>query len=84
VDTDRGPHVVTGRRVQKLRQRARRAQKAGKTASVLTIRDHPGGPLSVLFVGEPGQPSPAFAYFPQNAKRPPAEAEGREASAPAV
>lgn len=32
---------------------------------VLTLRDHEGGPLSILLVSEPGEPGPAYAYFPQ-------------------
>lgn len=64
MSTEDGGHVVTGRRPRKLLERARRAQRAGKTAVVLTLRDHQGGPVSVLFVADPGQPAPGFAYFP--------------------
>jgi hypothetical protein len=63
-DEDVG-HVTTSRRPRKLRDRARRAQRDGKSVVLLTLRDHQDGPTSVLFVSEPGKPGPAFSYFPQ-------------------
>lgn len=63
-------HIITGRRPQKLRDRARRARRDGKAVVLLTVRDRCGGPVSVLFVAEPGQPAPAFAYFPQATEDP--------------
>lgn len=61
---EHGEGIHTSRRPRKLLDRARRAQRAGKAATVLTIRDHHDGPRSVLFVTEPGELA-AYAYFPQ-------------------